>query len=234
MSGEFCDPDSIVVKLGGPRNIISTISLKDNMYKIHLSFTPISCFDESMNSLINKEKGELYAVDSLMWYLTSGKYDDLELIVKNASVIKSHLYGGRYVTIVQIPKPSVSLIRKVISSTKDSAKRVAPNTIKITKQSSFLVADDYIKTIKSITDSNSSKAPLFTGDIPVFNHQITVVDELFQKRILSLKKQVTEDKWLLSHEKTAILEIVKEAEVFFERRILSSLKEYINAIDLMR
>lgn len=195
------------IKLGGLRQVRATVSRTDDHYLVQVRMLPVSCFDTSTNTRINREKAEQYAYQALARYLSTDKV--VRFVVSAAHVEKTDTEGKFYLLILKVPRAGVTRLDAEASSRKpasDNTVHMALDTPLFTRKRDHLhtlerlavtLADD-LRT----TERRADKEKKQTEGFPL---AVAELEERGEDNFKKLRGAVADDKLLLTIEKDEIL-----------------------------
>ena len=99
--------DPAIIEIGGPRKVVATVKEQSDIFEIKVSFIPVKSFDESMNRRLSKQKGESYAKQSLIQYLSHKK--NVSATLHGGKVLSSEIKKDRYELLMSIPINGVKI-----------------------------------------------------------------------------------------------------------------------------
>ncbi len=93
-----------VFRLGGVRNVIATVSVSGETYRIAVEMLAVKAFDPATNQALNRAKGQIYAAQALGRYLKADV-----LTIQGASIQNSQTTGDAFHAVVVISRANASV-----------------------------------------------------------------------------------------------------------------------------
>lgn len=212
--------DPAIIEIGGPRKVVATVKEQSDIFEIKVSFIPVKSFDESMNRRLSKQKGESYAKQSLIQYLSHKK--NVSATLHGGKVLSSEIKKDRYELLMSIPINGV----KIKSETALTQKNETKKTDKSIKLTSYKAKEDFIETIAIIEQAFNEEIPTYKGDILSFSQALNDSEKTGLKRLSTLNTEVKADRWLLFTEKDELIALVIDQEKKILTAINTKLEEY--------
>lgn len=205
------------IDIGGPRKVTATVTEDGEWYDISVSLIPVRCFDSGMNRQLSKEKARSFATEALFRYVGGGKSQSAT--ISNAEIIEAGIVDTRFVLVMRVPRNGVILIEVT------NANRNRKSKDGTARRSLVKAKDDYQETLDVMTKTLVDDLPMFNGKLSQFYEAVSNSEELGITRLASLKKEIKEDRLLLSTEREGLLKSVAVEEELFLTRLRKQLEE---------
>ncbi len=208
------------------RNVIATVSLSDETYQITVEMLAVKAFDPATNKALNLAKGRMYAAQVLGKHLKAG-----DLMIRGLNVRESDATGNTFRLVAVVPRDGVSGVnRDTTNSQGHQTAGVPPLTglaqpekalrgreIRVTGDATtadFLNRKtDYLDTIvrlrEVLSDEGNTLGKQF-AEPEDFYDSIASLEERAEAAFKTLRKQIDNDKLLLSVEQEEVRTRIEE------------------------
>ena len=196
--------------IGGVREVMAMVDEKDGSYVVSVRFLPVGCFDKATNLKINRSKASDYALLALSKHLkvmedkrlsVSGMTTSSFTVDIMACVAELRLLKTGVRTIAQSSANKTASANEEIAHPSVSSHDATPPT-----NDGFLGRrSDYIDTIKNLYSLIVQDIPDDSNQEDEFNLKVAAIEERSVEISSELKKELLNDRMLLSLEQKDII-----------------------------
>lgn len=209
------------VVLGGPRQVVATVASEPESYLVTVRMLAVCSFDEATNQSLNRQKASLMASRALLSFIQRREPSSSgTLTVSRTSTVSSALKADLFEQTIRFPRSAVS-----VGPAKDNPPHATGDQVAETlRRKASLEGDlfsrkqDYFDTLVVLGESIDEELRTLRAaeptlePAPEFDSRIAGFEESQVMSLTRLRREVAEDRLLLSIERQEIVARIDRQE----------------------